>query len=460
MRLSRFNTILQRVAFSQPNPPGFSLLSILASLVILSSLATAIATLTPSATLTSLANGNTLRAHYLALSGLNLWSVGKTGVYTLDGDTFTLSQTGPDALGYYTVTSLGRANANTGSEANVLLTARRQASAPISFTNDIADFLTPTVGATANNATAIVVYSADRPDAPAGIGATEWATMWSENVNRYAGGWMRFGNATCDTDGAIWYLGKGGTCAGGRCALGKGLRASFCFAFSGYDTTFDSKGYGNGFTFAVITAENDPQTAAGGLTSPYRGEFLGYAGPGPSGQGIKAPKLAVEVDVLPNRGTFAPTVANSRADKSNANHVAVVYWGTAATTYDDNVHAAGASPQNPGGASAGYYEKAKEDGLPNWLEDGEEHCLRLEIHRETADATGAYAVMVWVDPTGAGRADVTADYTAQTPQLSHRMTLSAADHAKLDNVYFGWTEAMSGGKQTLALHDFFLEFRR
>ena len=87
--------------------------------------------------------------------------------------------------------------------------------------------------------------------------------------------------------------------------------------------------------------------------------------------------------------------------------------------------------------------------------------MRLEIVRATGDgAKGLYTVKVWIDPTGTGNDDVTADYTAEAPQVSHTDTLAAADHAKLATVYFGWTEGTGGSNQTVAIHDFALDFRR
>jgi len=439
---------------------GSSLLYVVAGLVILSTLATAVTNLTPSAALTNLANIHEQRAYYLALSGLNFWSKGKTGSYILDGDAFTLTQSGPDAAGYYTITSTGTVQAGTGRETNILLSARRLSAAPITFEDDIGDFTIPVVGKNTNNNKAIVVFSTDRPDAPPSFTPADWTTLWSQNVSRYASGWVRLGGSVADTTGAIWYAGDKGTCAGGKCVFASGLRAYFGFAFAGYDTSGQSKSYGDGFVFAVMTADNDPRYAAGGPSSGSRGEYLGYAGPGPSGRGIAPPKMAVEVDVYPNCNDGDPTENNSRRDATNANHVAVVYWGGLENSYDDNVHGAGAAPANPAGGRAGYCERAAAPGGPNWLEDGQEHALRVEISRETDDAQGLYTLKAWVDPAHAGKDDVTRDYTAETPQVNHAVRLGAGDHAKLETVYFGWTEATGNHGQSVAIHDFALDFRR
>lgn len=439
---------------------GSSLLYVVAALVILSSLATAVSNLTSSAALTNLAGVNEQRAYYLALSGLNFWSNGKTGTYIIDGDTFTLTQSGPDAGGYYTITSLGSVLAGTTKTANVLLTSRRLAATPITFDDDIGHFSTPVVGQNTNNGKAIVVFSTNSPDAPASFSLADWTTLWSQNVYRYASGWVRLGGSVADTTGAIWYEGDKGACASGKCAFAKGLRTYFGFAFAGYDTSSQSKSYGDGFTFAVMTADNDPRYAAGGPASGSRGEYLGYAGPGPSGRGIASPKMAVEIDVYPNCNDGDPTENNSRRDATNANHVAAVYWGGTENSYDDNVHGAGAAPVNPAGGGTGYYERAAQAGGPNWLEDGQEHALRVEISRETDSGQGLYTIRAWVDPACAGKDDVTKDYLAESPQVSHTVQLGAVEHAKLDAVYFGWTEATGNHGQSVAIHDFALDFRR
>lgn len=449
---------------------GISLLFVIILLIALSALAASITGLSPGAMQTKLTGIQETRAHYLALSGLNFWSPGNSGTYSLAGGSFTLSQTGPDAGGYYTVTSLGRASPGLPGEANCILTARRKPGKPINFDDNIDDFKLPEVGKGTNDARSILVFDSDLPDAPPGISEHEWATLWADNVNRYAGGWMRLGGGLSSSHGAIWYGGDYGSCAGGvceegacndgRCVLGKGLRAYFDFTFFGYDDSDDSTRFADGFTFTVATAANDPATAAGGPASGSRGEYLGYAGPGPAGRGIAPPKIALELDTYPNKGHGRTDGVNSRADAGNANHLAVLFWGAADTTYDDNTHGAGSSPVNPEKHSGGYYEKARRASGANWLEDGQPHGLRLEIHRTSAGAAGQYRVRAWLDPDGEGHDDVTVDYAEETPQIDYTVTLAAADHAALSDIRFGWTEGTGGQTQTVAVYDFSLDFRR
>lgn len=467
-----------------PSQSGLSLLYVIALVAVLAALAAGIAALSPGAALTNATQNGEQRAYYLALSGLNFWSVGRTGTFAIDGDAFTLTQTGPDASGTYTVTSVGHARIDTGLEANVLLTERRFSLGPITFDNDLRDFSSPVIGRTSNNARAIVIFDADLSAVPDGYSRREWRRDWRENASRYAGGWMRFGDGRDNTHAATWYTGDHGACPGGdcpdgmcrdgRCAFGKGLRAYFQFSFFNADESSDSTARADGFTFAVMTADNDPRTAAGGPPSgTSRGEYLGYAGPGPSGRGIRPPKMAVEVDVFPNRGDDEPTEVHSRRDHTTANHVAVVWWGAddwwdaSRASYDDNVHGAGgaddwpASPRNSAGGDPGYHQVARISGRPNWLEDGGEHAMRVEIARETeSSGRGAYTVKVWVDPASPDAADVTRDFDAETPLAVQSVSLAAGDHNRLSDVYFGFTEGTGGSNQTVAVHDFALDFRR
>ena len=309
------------------------------------------------------------------------------------------------------------------------------------------------------------------PNAQSGWSEADWATLWAANVNRYAGGWLRLGGAANDTNGAVWYGGDYGACPAtpcpnggckdGACTLGTGLRAFFRFTFSCYDVSEDSTSCADGYTFAVISADNNPATASGGPASGSLGELLGYAGPGPSGGGIAPPKLAVEVDIYPNKGKGKETETNNRHDGGNENHVAVVYWGGDSgrnASYDDNAHGVG---DNPAAGATGYVAKAKAASGPNWLEDGEAHALRLELHRTGAGAaSGTYRVKVWVDPKASGLDDVTADYAAEVPLLDHTTTLAGRYNTDLDVIRFGWTEGTGGAVQTVAVYDFSLDFRR
>jgi len=88
------------------------------------------------------------------------------------------------------------------------------------------------------------------------------------------------------------------------------------------------------------------------------------------------------------------------------------------------------------------------------------HALRLEVHRQDTPSGGSYLIEVWIDGSGRNFADVTADYTGETPQIAYTATMDAVDHRKLDTILFGWTEGSGRSPQTVDVHDFNLEFRR
>ena len=138
---------------------------------------------------------------------------------------------------------------------------------------------------------------------------------------------IALGGSLQDGYGSVWY--KGDTdianCIDGKCNLGKGIRAYFEFEFDDTDTSVDSKGFGDGFSFSLVSGANytDGDTGAGG-------EYMGYAGAGLTSNGLQPPKLAVEIDTFPNpgAGSVCPNSSNSRRDDEPvANHTALVYWG-------------------------------------------------------------------------------------------------------------------------------------
>ncbi len=94
------------------------------------------------------------------------------------------------------------------------------------------------------------------------------------------------------------------------------------FEFDDTDTSADSKAFGDGFSFSLVSGANytDGDTGAGG-------EYMGYAGAGLSSNGLQPPKLAVEIDTYPNPGAGSVCGDDSRRDDGDANHAALVYWG-------------------------------------------------------------------------------------------------------------------------------------
>ncbi len=128
--------------------------------------------------------------------------------------------------------------------------------------------------------------------------------------------------------GSVWYKGDSdiANCIEGNCFLGRGIRAYVEFEFDDTDISVDSRTFGDGFSFALISGDTytDGDTGEGG-------EYLGYAGagsgPGLSGNGLQPPKMAVEIDTYPNPGSGDACSGDSRRDDGNANHIAMVYWG-------------------------------------------------------------------------------------------------------------------------------------
>jgi len=149
---------------------------------------------------------------------------------------------------------------------------------------------------------------------------------------------INLGGRLNDGYGSIWYGGDSDTanCIDGNCNLGKGFRAYFEFVSNLVDNSDESTTYGDGFTFSIISGvyevgpgyRNTKYDTGGPL-----GEYLGYAGPGLSGDGLKPPKIALEIDTFPNPGAGSICGSNSRNDgPPAANHIALDYWGAGTLT--------------------------------------------------------------------------------------------------------------------------------
>jgi outer membrane protein assembly factor BamB len=180
-----------------------------------------------------------------------------------------------------------------------------------------------------------------------------------------------FGSVWFNADKAIG--GQPGVCAAGACEFGRGLRVFF---------TLDYTGTADGFTFALINAEHNTNSSAGGDVN--MGELLGYAGDSRkvsiaanatayptnfldgSGAGLQPPKMALEFDTFTNRGNLkycdgSTKINSNRNDPFNSNQDAIhyVFWGFTNLTmscrdfwlsgtkivdhgsYDDNRHDSG-----------------------------------------------------------------------------------------------------------------------
>lgn len=138
-------------------------------------------------------------------------------------------------------------------------------------------------------------------------------------------GTIQLGGDLPDGYGSVWYRGNSdiADCLEGNCLLGRGFRAYFEFTFDDTDSSAESKDHGDGFTFSLVSGPNYTNGDTG-----LGGEYMGYAGPGLSSNGLQPPKLAVEIDTYPNPGAGDVCGGDSRYDDEPvANHSALVYWG-------------------------------------------------------------------------------------------------------------------------------------
>lgn len=118
------------------------------------------------------------------------------------------------------------------------------------------------------------------------------------------------------------------------------FRAFWNFCFSNIDNSANSTTYGDGYTFALMQA-NNPTTYCGtgnndSAQTPYDCQYSGALGEFLSYCGLPGNNLAVEFDIYPNTTRADPT--------GNYNHIAFVqslstHTGpTHAGTYGDNTH--------------------------------------------------------------------------------------------------------------------------
>jgi|GEM_PF-558259 len=287
--------------------------------------------------------------------------------------------------------------------------------------------------------------------------------------------------------GCIWYGGDLQTCTDGDCRLGSGFRGYFEFEL-------EPGSQGDGFTFAVISASQNPATACGGksdVTLP--GELLGYAGPGIDGNGIKPPKLALEFDLFRNDATMWPCLPFSRNDNAPRDHVAVIYWGrednygpTCDGTHDDNQHGAGLltdeEPRNPDDWSAsgagfdGFYYIDRDS---DWIRSYNNRTpnrhrkfrVRVELDRALEPNDSGfycYSLKGWIkrddQSVPDGFTDLTQDFAdpdnpATLPEITNSVVLNQARHQDMEHVRFGWTTATGATTMSAIISAFELNFK-
>ncbi|WP_462325602.1 type II secretion system protein [Desulfoplanes sp.] len=275
------------------------------------------------------------------------------------------------------------------------------------------------------------------------------------------------------TSGCIWYGENTGPCSDGVCDLGSGFRAFFKFKSTKEDTSNDSTDYASGFTFAVTSDTESPaESVCGG-----NGAHLGYAGTQPDHEyWIGEPKMGVEVDYYKSNSENNDWCFNK--DDPNGNHVAALFWGYAyayldengglQTTDEDICEGAGGEGHNGddnrhgAGELADFHSKnleknsagcAYEASNKTWLEDAQEHTLRIDLGYNAS--SGNTTISAWVDVEGSNainkimseEATVTAQMTIE-PELFRE---------QMEKIRFGWTVG-SSDEQAVKLSDFRINF--
>ena len=473
---------------------GTILISLIVAILLIGVLGVGIYSLTTSSTFTGLLSNKNDQAYQLAQAGVRyaIDTIGQCRAIP-NGTNFSL----PDNNHVFAIsvvnnviTSVGIVNAGTLAEAQRQITYGVPSSILINCANG--QIITSQTGAFT----------------PTIVGSSSAITVSTTS------GTISLGGSANDSSGTFLYQGSSSVsnCNAGACNFPYGLRAYFEFTTTIQDNSSDSTGNGDGFTFGVFSAINNTRERSGGSpagNSASMGELMGYAGPGNTtaagtavnkdSLGLKPPKMALEFDMYPNTGAETNYGCSGGRNDSANNHVALLFWGlnpSASTTctvgttaypqasFDDNIHGAGTGDTSPtpvnsysGYAGGGYYEGTKSAAtttcltltspttLCNWMEDGHKYGVRMEIARNTVGGTtGLYQIMAWIyrlDITGAPTGtqlthfqDVQNPYSPYAtigPQILRTITLNQTDHAALNQVYFGFTEATGGATQNIQI---------
>lgn len=298
---------------------------------------------------------------------------------------------------------------------------------------------------------------------------------------------------------AIWYTSNNTFCTEGVCTMDYGLRAYF-------ETLWDTASVADGIVFGIKSALTNAKLSAGG--DPYKdmGEVMGWAGPGPQSlgyDGIKPPKIGLELDTWRNNADSTVFNADSRVDRNyynsntsnrDSDHMAYVFWGSTSSvrittgwfsgfysaTYDDNRHASSFTDSSAGDDGSteprsyqdldgsgdgrwGYYYKPS---ARTWLRDGTTQLIRFELSRlpgyPNSRGNYPYLLKTWVR-TGTQASDysnVSADYTAAPPDMYRAIFLSPAMHANLSKIVVGFTEATGSRTQRVTVSGLKISFRQ
>ncbi len=275
----------------------------------------------------------------------------------------------------------------------------------------------------------------------------------------------------------VWYQGSASDdyCASnGICPLENGVRIYFRLRTSKYSSASKQL---NGLVFALLGADESLYGSAslsdicGGVAqnNGFGGDNRGYSA---GSKLMLAPKVGVEIDFV---SSWPCSTDDGPCDPDDgANHAAVVYWGTSdskltnfnlcggtyfgyRTLYDDVLHGYGGEDNecepgrsdklyatfdadrslNPDADSSGF--AAVSDGNSPWLQDGQEHAVRIEMAWD--ETTGVLETTAWVDC--ADCADLETAFsggcTGQCRRIEDCLTLGADLVSAMNAVRFGWT---------------------
>lgn len=247
--------------------------------------------------------------------------------------------------------------------------------------------------------------------------------------------------------GCVWYAGSKptGVCQQGKCDFGKGLRAYFTFTVRKVGATL-----ADGFTFAVISAQNNEPQSCGGY-----GSALGYAA-----TGINVDDNGVLPFVLPPKiGVEFDFYSSTTDPGSNLDHLGILYWGSnigatdLARGADDFWH-----NQNPADDSPRVPQYVRTTSQNYFDETGTVHYpVRLEIVRNASTRT--YVTHVWfncvacddLSQSRLGEKVPANQLYAASEYLTNNATLSESWHAQFDKIMFGWTQGTGGSRQDVTI---------
>ena len=284
---------------------GSVLITLIVAMMMMASLGGAIYSMTGASAVRETMSNNNDNAYDLARAGIRYgtnYIASHQNPVNLDETTFQM----PDANHLFSVTIVnnlitakGVVNPGTSSEAVRILTYDNSwplstSSEVISSTDNIQGFLNPVVS---------------NPNAAPGSQAITVNETTKE---------ISLGNGTLNAGGTILYQGSNASanCVNGACAFNVGLRAYFDFTISGQDSSADSTGSADGFTFVMLSANKNSPNLTGGAAVVSQGELMGYAGPDGTADmlGLQAPKIALELDTYPNTGTGDVCASGTRND--------------------------------------------------------------------------------------------------------------------------------------------------